>query len=81
MQAHFEFSFSGRSLDGNNYDCKMIISGDTGAIGKLLSDYAIAECKNGHNEPMQILIACFEQMQKQTPEGKGRIINPNFSRS
>lgn len=75
---NFEFSFSGRSIDAKNYDCKMIISGDHKTIGTLLADYAIAECKNGHNEPMQILIACFEQMQKQTPESQGKIIKPNF---
>jgi len=79
MQNKFEFFFSGESLDGKDYGCKMIINGsDLDAIGKLLGQYVLAETQQGKHEPIRILIACFSEMEKSKGRESGKILKPSF---
>lgn len=76
----FELNFNGTSDDGQSYGCGMRISGDEKIIGRMFAEYAIGEMKNGHPQPMEILISAFENMRRINPgDGETRkIIAPLF---
>lgn len=78
MKDSFEMMFSGRSDNGNDFDTKMIMSGNTDIIGKLLAQFALSEARSGKPEPMRVLVAAFEMMGKLSGQEEGKIIRPKF---
>jgi|HubBroStandDraft_4_1064222.scaffolds.fasta_scaffold2332034_1 hypothetical protein len=74
----FELNFRGSSEDGVNYDSGLIINGELDIIGRLFAEYAYEAARRGQPEPMRILIAAFDAMQRKNPDNQSRIIKPKF---
>jgi hypothetical protein len=78
MAKKFELNFRGQSFDDLNYDTGLRIEGEMDIIGRLFAEYALMAAHQGQPEPMRILVAAFERLQKNMPENGGKIIKPNF---
>jgi hypothetical protein len=72
----FEFHFTAETLSDSDtaLGCELKMSGPSEKIGQMFAIYCQEQLKRGQSDPIRVLIAAFEQMQKINP--KSGIIGP-----